>query len=281
MKLEPVKVKVFIDKPQFESNKKYALDGRIIRCFFRKSRGTNVQGILKCTKGTKVILEEEDLPKLREIASQFRQTISRRTEYIYLDEILVGLFTSPDKHIVIATKDLHSSFMTMFNHTKYYNLESDSLGYGSEIEDSSYDKSTFEFIIYDLEDFIECKKTSVELAKIKTEEDRKATEKINTVCLKDTITAVLSEAGINIELIEGNNYLYNRFDKRAYIKPASRSDWNKLVVTAINNYINGIAKEAGFTVDAPIIKKNVKITEDTPLFFMDGVKILDEGEQNG
>ena len=231
----------------------------------KKTRGINVDGVMKNSKCYHVVLDEE---YLKHIQSKYRAgTSSWDHTSIYVASVVRDIF--PDKYIFINGLLSHHPVSKIDSSYKYniYNADND-------VCKDKYTGSTYEFDVWDMDNWVECPKIKAELDRIKAEDQRKGIEALNVTCLKDTIVAALEAADIHITLTQ-RTYMHKN---RAFMQAVDKKEWNKLLLKAINNYINDIAKEHGFKVAMPKIKSNAKINEYCPLFFLDDIEILNEGE---
>lgn len=231
----------------------------------KKTRGINVDGVMKNTKCYHVVLDEE---YLKHIQSKYRTGTSAWDHTsIYVASVVRDIF--PDKYIFINGLLSHHPVSKIDSSYKYniYNANND-------VCTDTYTGSTYEFDVWDMNNWVECPKIKAELDRIKAEDQRKGIETLNVTCLKDTIVAALEAADIHITLTQ-RTYMHKN---RAFMQAVDKKEWNKLLLKAINNYINDIAKEHGFKVAMPKIKSNAKINEYCPLFFLDDIEILNEGE---
>lgn len=231
----------------------------------KKTRGINVDGVMKNSKCYHVVLDEE---YLKHIQSKYRAgTSSWDHTSIYVASVVRDIF--PDKYIFINGLLSHHPVSKIDSSYKYniYNADND-------VCKDTYTGSTYEFDVWDMDNWVECPKIKAELDRIKAEDQRKGIEALNVTCLKDTIVAALEAADIHITLTQ-RTYMHKN---RAFMQAVDKKEWNKLLLKAINNYINDIAKEHGFKVAMPKIKSNAKINEYCPLFFLDDIEILNEGE---
>ena len=231
----------------------------------KKTRGINVDGVMKNSKCYHVVLDEE---YLKHIQSKYRAgTSSWDHTSIYVASVVRDIF--PDKYIFINGLLSHHPVSKIDSSYKYniYNADND-------VCKDTYTGSTYEFDVWDMDNWVECPKIKAELDRIKAEDQRKGIEALNVTCLKDTIVAALEAADIHITLTQ-RTYMHKN---RAFLQAVDKKELNKLLLKAINNYINDIAKEHGFKVAMPKIKSNAKINEYCPLFFLDDIEILNEGE---
>lgn len=257
---------IYLNKPDYDHMTRYP--AIIYAAFPRKTRGINVKGVMKNTKCYHVVLDEEYLKHIQDIAKTIETTSGDHTG-IYIANIVKDIF--PNQNMFVQSSFLHRP-VSRIHSTYKYNL------YGTnDVYKDIYTGNTYEFDVWDMNGWIECPKNKAELDRIKAEDQRKNIENLNVTCLKDTIVAALEAADIHITLAKGT-YMHKN---RAFMQAIDKKEWNKLLLKAINNYINDIAKEYGFKVAMPKIKSNAKINEYCPLFFLDDIKLLNEGEQNG
>lgn len=254
---------IYLNKKDYDYMMRYP--EKIRDGYPKKTRGINVDGVMKNTKCYHVVLDEE---YLKHIQSKYRVGTSAWDHTsIYVASVVRDIF--PDKYIFINGLLSHHPVSKIDSSYKY-NI------YGTENEvcTDTYTGSTYEFDVWDMDTWVECPKIKAELDKIKAEDQRKGIETLNVACLKDTIVAALEAADIHITLTQ-RTYMHKN---RAFMQAIDKKEWNKLLLKAINNYINDIAKEHGFKVAMPKIKSNAKINEYCPLFFLDDIEILNEGE---
>lgn len=267
-----IKKVIYLNKPDYDYIFKWEFQqNQVIKGYPKKTRGTCIQGVMKNEACCHVILNEYDLNFIKDMA-RGTKTYARDGKSIYLNKVLEYLL--PGRKIYI---DKHSCFYpvtTIYNEDKYNVMEGNS--------GDVYKGSTYEFDMWMMDTWVECPKNKKELETIRAEEKRKDKENFNVTLFKDTVVSALQEAGIETAFIPSGNSMYG---DRAYLRVADRKNWNTLVMTAINNYINGIAKEYNFQVALPTDKRKIKSTsklnEYTPIFFLDGVEIMNpEGGQD-
>lgn len=254
---------IYLNKPDYNHMMRYP--EKVRDGYPKKTRGINVDGVMKNSKCYHVVLDEE---YLKYIQSKYRAgTSSWDHTSIYVASIVRDIF--PDQHMFINGLLSHHPVSKIDSSYKYniYGAEND-------VCTDTYTGNTYEFDVWDMNNWVECPKIKAELDRIKAEDQRKSIEKLNVTCLKDTIVAALEAADIHITLAQ-RTYLHKN---RAFMQAVDKKEWNKLLLKAINNYINDIAKEHGFKVAMPKIKSNAKINEYCPLFFLDDIEILNEGE---
>lgn len=257
---------IYLNKLDYEDMMRYPENVRA--ALPKKTRGINVKGVMKNTKCYHVVLDEEYLRHIQSISKAVETTSCNHTG-IGITSIIRDIF--PNRHMFIHSSLSYHPVSRIHSNYKY-NL------YGTNnVCQDIYTGDTYEFDIWDMDNWIECPKNKAELDKIKEEDQRKGIEKLNITCLKDTIIAALEASDIHIQLIQQPYYHKNR----AFMQAIDKKEWNKLLLKAINCYINDIAKEHGFEVAMPKIKSSAKINEYCPLFFLDDIKLLNEGEQNG
>ena len=261
--IQVIKRPIYINKPEFDCslrnyNTKINPNETFHLYAIKKTRGTCVDGVMKNEKCYHVILDLEYLEDFKRI----HNTKSRYT----LDDIVKDIFGDKD----VVTKGSEGSETVIFSHRNLF-------GHGCDAMFDPYDPSnTYAFDCYMLEDFVECNKTSKELEKIKQEEQRKKTETFNTAMLLDTVITTLKEAGIETRKTK-NSWKYKG---RSYVCISDKKCWNKLILLAINNYLNDIAKQNGFVIKQPKFMANANITYESPLFFIDEIELLNQEQNN-
>lgn len=255
---------IYLNKPDYDHMMRYPEIAR--GGYPKKTRGINVKGVMKNTKCYHVVLDEEYLEHIQSI-SKVAKTTSWDNTAIYITSIIKDIF--PEHQMFIDASATYHPVTKITSNYKYNIFNTDS-GVCTDI----YTGSTYEFDVWDMDNWVECPKIKAELDRIKAEDQRKNIENLNVTCLKDTIVAALEAADIHITLAQ-RTYAYKN---RAFMQAVDKKEWNKLLLKAINNYINNIAKEHGFKVAMPKIKSNAKINEYCPLFFLDDIEILNEGE---
>lgn len=255
---------IYLNKPDYNHMMRYP--EKVRDGYPKKTRGINIEGVMKNTKCYHIVLDEE---YLKHIQSKYKAGGASSWDHtsIYIANIIRDIF--PNQHIFINSSLSHHPVTKIDSSYKYniYNAN-------NEVCKDTYTGSTYEFDVWDMDNWVECPKIKAELDRIKAEDQRKGIETLNVACLKDTIVAALEAADIHITLTQ-RTYAYKN---RAYMQAVDKKEWNKLLLKAINNYINDIAKEHGFKVAMPKIKSNAKINEYCPLFFLDDIEILNEGE---
>lgn len=235
----------------------------------KKTRGVCIAGVVKNEKCYHVVLDEE---YLRYIQKKYCNGGTNAYDHtgIYIQSVIQDIF--PDKHMFVNCSDTRQAITKIVSNFKYNTRLPDP---DSSYWQNVYGSDTLEFDVWDMDNWIECPKTKTELDKLKAEEERKSIEKVNVACLTDTIITALKEADINVALTQ-RTYQYKN---RAYMQVIDKKEWNKLLLKAINVYLNDIANKYGFKVAMPKIKSNANINEYCPLFFLDNIEMLDEGEQ--
>lgn len=271
MQKDKIKKVIYLNKPDYDYILKWEfLQNKVIRGYPKKTRGICIRGVMKNETCYHVTLNEYDLMLIKDMAKGTK-TYSRDGKSIYLNKVLEYLL--PGQKIYIDKQTCFYPVTTIYNEDKY-NIRTDG------ISNDVFKGSTYEFDMWMMDTWVECPKNKKERETIEAEEKRKSIENVNTVLFKDTVVSVLQQAGINTAFIPNNNSMYG---DRAYLRVADRKNWNNLILTAINHYINEIAKEYGFEVELPQDSKRLKATsklnEYTPIFFLDGIKMLNEGEQ--
>ena len=253
--IQVIKKPIYINKPEFDcSLRSYNAKSknRTLSLYaIKKTRGTCVDGVMKNEKCYHVTLDLEYL-------ENFKRKYNTKNYYV-LNDIIKDIFGDKD----VVTKHSEGNETVIFSS---YNLS----GYGCNKSD------TYTFDCYMLEDFVECDKTSKELEKIKQEEQRKKTETFNTTMLLDTVVTTLKEAGIETRQTK-NSWKYKG---RSYMYISDKKCWNKLILLAINNYLNDIAKQNGFVIKQPKFMANANITYESPLFFIDEIELLNQEQNN-
>lgn len=264
--IEKINKIIYIDKHDYDYMKKYEKDD-VASMYPKKTRGINIHGVMKNSECYHITLDEEYLKHIKE---KYKSGTPNRFDHqaIYIKQIIEDLF--PGELMFVHSLTTHHPVTTISSSSKYNIYDRD-----ENVLKDTYTGTTFEFDIWYMKDWIECPKNKAELAKIKEIEERKAVEKLNIACLKDTIVAALEQAGIKTAFVPAGN---SRYGDRAYIKADNKTEWNKIVLLGINSYLNNIAKEHGFKVTMPNIKKNAKLNEYTPFFFLDNIEIVNEGE---
>ena len=254
---------IYLNKPDYDHMMRYPEIAR--GGYPKKTRGINVKGVMKNTKCYHVVLDEE---YLKHIQSKYKAggTTSWDHTAIYITSIIEDIF--PEHRMFIDASATHHPVTKITSNYRYNTYDTN-----NACKDI-YTGSTYEFDVWDMDNWVECPKIKAELDRIKAEDQRKNIENLNVTCLKDTIVAALEAADIHITLAQ-RTYAYKN---RAFMQAVDKKEWNKLLLKAINNYINDIAKEHGFKVAMPKIKSNAKINEYCPLFFLDDIEILNEGE---
>jgi hypothetical protein len=259
-----IKKTIYLNKPSYDHMMRYPEN--VCGGYPKKTRGINIEGVMKNTKCYHVVLDEE---YLKHIQSKYKAGGASSWDHtnIYIASIIRDIF--PDQHIFMYSSLSHHPVSKIDSSYKYniYGTEND-------VCTDTYTGNTYEFDVWDMDSWVECPKIKAELDKIKAEDQRKGIETLNIACLKDTIVAALEAADIHITLTQ-RTYMHKN---RAFMQAIDKKEWNKLLLKAINNYINDIAKEHGFKVAMPKIKSNAKINEYCPLFFLDDIEILNEGE---
>lgn len=272
MQKDNIKKVIYLNKPDYDYILKWEFQhNQVIKGYPKKTRGTCIQGVMKNETCYHVTLNEYDLNFIKDMAKGTK-TYARDGKSIYLNKVLEYLL--PGQKIYVDRQTCFYPVTTIYDCDKYNVTERNS----SEV----FKESTYEFDMWMMDTWVECPKNKKELEIIRAEEKRKDKENFNVTLFKDTVVSALQEAGIETAFIPSGNSMYG---DRAYLRVADRKNWNALIMTAINNYINGIAKEYNFQVALPTDKRKIKSTsklnEYTPIFFLDGVEIMNpEGEQD-
>lgn len=261
MKKNLVKKVIYLNKSDYDYIFKWEFQqNQVIKGYPKKTRGTCIQGVMKNETCYHITLNEYDLNFIKDMAKGTK-TYGRDGKSIYLNKVLEYLL--PGQKIYIDKQACYYPVTTIYDTDKYNVTEGNS--------EEVYKGSTYEFDIWMMDTWVECPKTKKEKEIIEAEEKRKSIEKLNVTYLKDTIMTALKEANIDTAFISSDNSYHK---DRAYIRAIDKRNWNKLIVTAVNCYINDIAKQYGFKVNEPKIKVNAKINEYTPMFFLDDIEIL-------
>lgn len=235
---------VFINKPDYnmyirQSHTDGETQTTVVQMFPKKTRGTCLEGVMSNRVCYHVILDRAYL--------EYFQTLSLKGNRI--PTVIADLF--PGENIFVRAEE---TYHCLYAGNKYNNGD-----------------VTYEFDVYKQEDFVMEKPTKKEQERIKQEESRKKTEQFNTLLVKDTVVEVLKNAGININHNQ-NNW---RFRGRAYFYAASKEDWNELVLTAVNEYLNNIGKQHGFKIKKPKFVKGANIDYEKPLFYTDDIEVIE------
>lgn len=235
---------VFINKPDYnmyirQSHTDGETQTTVVQMFPKKTRGTCLEGVMSNRVCYHVILDRAYL--------EYFQTLSLKGNRI--PTVIADLF--PGENIFVRAEE---TYHCLYAGNKYNNGD-----------------VTYEFDVYKQEDFVAEKPTKKEQERIKQEESRKKTEQFNTLLVKDTVVEVLKNAGININHNQ-NNW---RFRGRAYFYAASKEDWNELVLTAVNEYLNNIGKQHGFKIKKPKFVKGANIDYEKPLFYTDDIEVIE------
>ena len=240
---------VFINKPDYDMYIRQAhTDGEtqttVVQMFPKKTRGICIEGVMSNRVCYHVILDRAYL--------EYFQTLSLKGNRI--PTVIADLF--PGETIFVRSEE---TYHCLYTGNKYNN-----------------DDVTYEFDVYKLEDFVMEKPTKKEQERKKQEDSRKKTEQFNTTLVKDTVIKVLEDAGIYIHHNK-NTWLNNG---RAYFCAASKTDWNALVLKAINEYLNSIGKQHGFRIKQPKYRADANIDYKKPLFFTDSIEIIEQEQDN-
>lgn len=235
---------VFINKPDYnmyirQSHTDGETQTTVVQMFPKKTRGTCLEGVMSNRVCYHVILDRAYL--------EYFQTLSLKGNRI--PTVIADLF--PGENIFVRAEE---TYHCLYAGNKYNNGD-----------------VTYEFDVYKQEDFVAEKPTKKEQERIKQEESRKKTEQFNTLLVKDTVVEVLKNAGIDIKHNQ-NNW---RFKGRAYFYAASKEDWNELVLTAVNEYLNNIGKQHGFKIKKPKFVKGANIDYEKPLFYTDDIEVIE------
>ena len=235
---------IFINKPDYNMYiRQSSTDGEtqttVVQMFPKKTRGTCLEGVMSNRVCYHVILDRAYL--------EYFQTLSLKGNRI--PTVIADLF--PGENIFVRAEE---TYHCLYTGNKYNNGD-----------------VTYEFDVYKQEDFVMEKPTKKEQERIKQEESRKKTEQFNTLLVKDTVVEVLKNAGIDINHNQ-NNW---RFRGRAYFYAASKEDWNELVLTAVNEYLNNIGKQHGFKIKKPKFVKGANIDYEKPLFYTDDIEVIE------
>lgn len=256
-KVDIINKPIFINKPEYDCslrnyNAKHNPNETLHLYATKKTRGICVGGVMKNEKCYHVVLDSEYL-------NDFKSRHKDKRRYT-LDDVVTDIFANKD----VATQHSDGSEAIIFDNSSKF-------GHGANGIFEPYNPSdTYEFDCYMVNDFVECDKTAKEIERIKKEEERKKTENFNSTMLLDTVITTLKEKGIDIRKKQ-NSWRHNG---RAYMSINDKKDWNKLILLAINNYLNDIAKEQGFKINQPKFMANANITYESPLFFVDDIEIL-------
>lgn len=100
------------------------------------------------------------------------------------------------------------------------------------------------------------------------EKDRNINNLIKTFC-KDNVLMLAKQDGINLKFEENNHGITGVYF-------ADDMSFNKIVVPAIRNYINGIVNKLGAEVIFPDKIKNIHVNKDNRLFKLTDIKMKEE-----
>ena len=164
---------IYLNKPDYDHMMRYPEIAR--GGYPKKTRGINVKGVMKNTKCYHVVLDEEYLKHIQSI-SKAGGTTSWDHTAIYITSIIKDIF--PKRHMFIHCSLLHHPISRIPSNYRY-NI------YGTNnVYADIYTGSTYEFDVWDMDNWVECPKIKAELDKIKAEDQRKNIENLNVTCLK-------------------------------------------------------------------------------------------------
>lgn len=258
IKIEVVDKPIFINKPEYDvslNTYRSSKNKETWRIWPKKTRGTCADGVMMNRKMYQVTIDKDYLADYKLRHNDINKCYKQQD---FIVDIMDG------HEVVVVNPDVYDTIA--WNSKPYYFRELNWYGEPKETSD------TFTLEFYLVEDFVELPKTKKEKEQCLKEENRKKTEHLNKMLLKDTVISVLKEAGVELQEHQ-NNWRYNG---RSYLAVTNKKDWNKLIILAVNNYINNIAKEHGFKVNPPKFIANANITYERPLFFMDDIEMLNQ-----
>lgn len=262
IKVEIINKPIYVNKPEYDVSLNTFRSGKsnkVWRIWSKKTRGTCIEGVMMNKKMYRVTIDKEYLADYKA-----RHSADVDVKYEQQDFMVDIMNMTGGHEIAVISCDAYDKIA--WSNIDNYIISLNAWGQPRERCD------TFTLEFYLVEDFVELSKTKKEQEQLLKEENRKKTEYLNEILLKDTVITVLKEAGVGLQEYK-NSW---RYKGRSYLAVTNKKDWNKLVVLAINNYINDIAKEHGFKVNPPKFMANANITYERPLFFMDDIEMLNQ-----
>lgn len=219
----------------------------------KKNRMIDIQGVWKATEAYQIDLDTSDMITLIKMSKYNQPSIS--TEDIVRHCVKEGLLPS-NKRLFLYNKDWHYNFLTV-------------RGFLVEGKDGLERSDTGSVIVFCVDDFVKLEQTKKEKEIIKNVENRKASQKLNSLVIKDNLLKILNDKGYDCTCYTG---------EMSTIEYNSKKGFNALVKDAIEYYLNDIVlKELGCKITVPKQKSNHEYGHNDPLCYIGDIQIT-EGE---
>lgn len=241
-----------IDAVGFANHKDVAIKDRGIFTV-KKNRMIDIEGVWKATKAYRLDLDEKDMIELIKVSKWNQPTISTEETVKYY--IKQGLL--PDnKRLFIYNQDWHYNFLTV-------------RGFLVKGDEGLTRDNKGSIIIFNIDDFVKLEPTKKEKEIKANVENRKATQKLNLLVVKDNLLKILNDKGYDCICYTG---------EMSTIEYKSKKGYNALVKDAIEYYLNNIVlKELGCKITVPKVKANHEYGQGDPLCYIGDIQ-LTEGE---
>ena len=220
----------------------------------KKTRMIDIQGVWKATEAYQLNLDAKDMIDFIKRSKYNQPSIS--TQVLIERFVEEGLL--PDKkRLFIYNADWHYDFLN-------------ARGFWCKDEDGNvYRNSEATLIVFCVDDFVKLEQTKKEKEIIKNIENRKASQKLNNLVIKDNLLKILNDKGYDCTCYTG---------EMSTIEYNSKKGFNALVKDAIEYYLNDIVlKELGCKITVPKQKSNHEYGHNDPLCYIGDIQIT-EGE---
>lgn len=243
-----------IDVVGFADHKDVAIKDRGIFTA-KKNRMLDIEGVWKATKAYRLDLDEKDMIELIKMSKWNQPTISTEATIKYY--IKQGLLPN-NKRLFIYNQDWHYNFLTV----RGFLVKSDN---GLERDNKG------SIIVFNIDDFVKLEPTKKEKEILKEVNNRKATQKLNMLVVKDNLLKALNDKGYDCICYDV---------EMPTIEYKSKKGYNALVKDAIEYYLNNIVlKELGCKITLPKVKSNHAYGQGDSLCYIGDIQIT-EGELN-
>lgn len=219
----------------------------------KKNRMIDIEGVWKATKAYRLDLDEKDMIEMIKMSKWNQPTISTEQTVNYY--IKQGLL--PDnKRLFIYNQDWHYNFLTV-------------RGFLVKGDEGLTRDNKGSIIVFNIDDFVKLEPTKKEKEIKANVENRKASQKLNLLVIKDNLLKILNDKGYDCICYTG---------EMSTIEYKSKKGYNALVKDAIEYYLNDIVlKELGCKITVPKVKANHEYGQGDPLCYIGDIQ-LTEGE---
>lgn len=219
----------------------------------KKNRMIDIEGVWKAIKAYRLDLDEKDMIEIIKMSKWNQPTISTEQTVNYY--IKQGLL--PDnKRLFIYNQDWHYNFLTV-------------RGFLVKGDEGLTRDNKGSIIVFNIDDFVKLEPTKKEKEIKANVENRKASQKLNLLVVKDNLLKILNDKGYDCTCYTG---------EMSTIEYKSKKGYNALVKDAIEYYLNDIVlKELGCKITVPKVKANHEYGQGDPLCYIGDIQ-LTEGE---